>query len=119
MNSFWLCLLVALLVTSTTGAFSVSQKRSTPRSFVSTAKSARTRLFLANEEERLSQLGFDELTRGDEPEQKVRVDLIEEVDPVTITAIGFAAIAINFLIFANMGDGGISGVVARIINATS
>ena len=38
------------------------------------------------------------------------------VDATTLTAVGFAAIAFNFLVLANMGDGGIAGIVARIIN---
>lgn len=49
-------------------------------------------------------------------EQKVRVDLVEDVDPLTLTAIGFAAIAFNFLVLGNMGDGGIGGLVATAIN---
>ena len=59
-------------------------------------------------EEKLSQLGFTESkTLDDIPEDvNVNVNLIDDVDPVTITALGFAAIAANFLIFANMGDGG-------------
>ena len=48
--------------------------------------------------------------------QKVRVDLVDDVDSVTLTAVGFAAIAFNFLVLANMGDGGIAGIVATIIN---
>lgn len=47
---------------------------------------------------------------------KVRVDLVEDVDPLTLTAIGFALIAFNFLVLGNLGDGGIGGVVATIIN---
>lgn len=48
---------------------------------------------------------------------KVRVDLIDDIDPVTLSAIGFGLIALNFFVFANMGDGGIGGIVAYIINA--
>jgi len=73
--------------------------------------------------ERLAQLGFSEdkkMPLSEPPntidEANVNVNLIGDIDPVTITALGFAAIAANFLIFANMGDGGIGGVVARIIN---
>jgi hypothetical protein len=53
----------------------------------------------------------------DVDEEEVEVNLVEDVDPLTLTAIGFAAIAINFIIFANMGDAGLGGFVARIINA--
>eukprot|EP00529_Nitzschia_sp_RCC80_P036225 CAMPEP_0113453604 /NCGR_PEP_ID=MMETSP0014_2-20120614/7439_1 /TAXON_ID=2857 /ORGANISM="Nitzschia sp." /LENGTH=157 /DNA_ID=CAMNT_0000344995 /DNA_START=13 /DNA_END=486 /DNA_ORIENTATION=+ /assembly_acc=CAM_ASM_000159 len=73
---------------------------------------------------KLKNLGFtdDEIRRSStsvdarqEP-QKVRVDLVEKVDSVTLTAIGFGLIAFNFFVLANMGDGGIAGIVARIIN---
>ena len=46
----------------------------------------------------------------------VQVNLIPDVDSVTLTAIGFAAIAFNFFVLANAGDGGIAGVLATIIN---
>lgn len=54
--------------------------------------------------------------RKDDDEQNVRVDLVEDVDSVTLTAVGFALIAFNFLVLANLGDGGIAGFVATIIN---
>lgn len=47
---------------------------------------------------------------------KVRVDLVDDVDPLTLTAIGFALIAFNFLVLGNLGDGGIGGLVATAIN---
>jgi hypothetical protein len=53
----------------------------------------------------------------DADEEEVEVNILEDVDPLTLTAIGFAAIAINFIVFANMGDAGLGGFVARIINA--
>lgn len=83
---------------------------------------------------------------GDIEEPKVRVDLVDNIDATvrrfcgsrnarentpsevyhirthnshfakTITAIGFGLIAFNFLVLANMGDGGLGGVVATIIN---
>lgn len=79
-------------------------------------------------EQRLKSLGYsdDEIAkrnrRGDnasskeKEEQKVRVDLIEDVDPLTLTALGFGAIAFNFLVLGNLGDGGIGGLVATAIN---
>ena len=76
----------------------------------------------SNDEERLRALGYteDEIRRSkkqSEPEEiKVRVDLVEDVDPLTVTAIGFTLIALNFLVFANLGDGGIAGLVATIVN---
>jgi hypothetical protein len=78
-----------------------------------------------NEDDRLRALGYteEEIRRSkkqsDPEEIKVRVDLVEDVDPFTLTAIGFALIALNFLVFANMGDGGIAGLVATIINTAN
>eukprot|EP00591_Stephanopyxis_turris_P001935 CAMPEP_0195522618 /NCGR_PEP_ID=MMETSP0794_2-20130614/20952_1 /TAXON_ID=515487 /ORGANISM="Stephanopyxis turris, Strain CCMP 815" /LENGTH=67 /DNA_ID=CAMNT_0040652415 /DNA_START=265 /DNA_END=468 /DNA_ORIENTATION=+ len=46
----------------------------------------------------------------------VNVNLIPDVDPFTLTTIGFAAIAFNFFVLANSGDGGIGSLVARMIN---
>lgn len=93
----------------------------------------RSSLFLAdddnNREERgstsrLKDLGYteDEIRRSsaintDQQPQKVRVDLVDDIDSVTLTAIGFGLIAFNFLVLANLGDGGIAGVVATIINS--
>lgn len=53
---------------------------------------------------------------NDEEEQRVRVDLVEDVDSFSLTAIGFGLIAFNFLVIANMGDAGLGGLVARFIN---
>ena len=71
--------------------------------------------------DRLRALGYseDELRRARKEPSKddsVRVDLVDDVDAVTLTALGFGLIALNFLVFANMGDGGIAGVVATIMN---
>lgn len=73
--------------------------------------------------DKLDKLGFDESRGFDNgsldstaEDLNVNINLINDVDPVTITALGFAAIAVNFLVFANMGDGGVGGLVARIIN---
>lgn len=61
-----------------------------------------------------------QLSPIDEDEKEnVNVNLVDDVDSFTLTAIGFALIAFNFLVFANMGDAGIGGIVARIINATT
>ena len=49
------------------------------------------------------------------PPENVRVDKMD-VDPVSITALGFGLIALNFFVLANLGDGGISGLVATMIN---
>lgn len=56
----------------------------------------------------------------DEDEVKnVNVNLVGDVDSFTLTAIGFGLIAFNFFVFANMGDAGVGGIVARLINAFS
>eukprot|EP00980_Cylindrotheca_fusiformis_P022449 scaffold9308_cov115-Cylindrotheca_fusiformis.AAC.12 len=74
------------------------------------------------EEDRLRALGYseDEIKRSRaEPSKEapeVRVDLVDDVDASTLTAVGFALIALNFFVFANLGDGGIGGIVATIIN---
>ena len=74
-------------------------------------------------EDRLRQLGYsdDEIRRSNKESDKediqVRVDMVDDVDAVSLTAIGFALIALNFFVFANLGDGGISGLVARLINS--
>lgn len=72
-----------------------------------------------SQQDRLTQLGYspNEIERSKASLPKVKVSVTEfEVDPVTITALGFGLIAMNFLIFANMGSGGIAGILARIIN---
>ena len=76
----------------------------------------------SDEEVRLRALGYseDEIRRSKKEsgreEIKVRVDLVDDVDPFSLTAVGFGLIALNFLVFANMGDGGIAGVVATVMN---
>lgn len=81
-----------------------------------------------DEDEKLSSLGYSEqeIQRSrssssstgynNKKDIKVNVSLLPEVDAVTLTAVGFSLIAANFFIFANMGDGGIAGVVDSIIN---
>lgn len=62
----------------------------------------------------MTQLRFG---KEDDPENiNVNVNEIGNIDAVTLTAVGFGLIAFNFLIFANMGDAGVGGLVARIIN---
>ncbi len=82
-----------------------------------------------SQQDRLTQLGYstDEIERtklssqrsksssSSSPQLKVSVTQFE-VDPVTITALGFGLIAMNFLVFANMGSGGIAGILASIMN---
>lgn len=136
--------LVVLVMLSTTNAFSSSRPscsistRSKPtnnnHSVLPRLLSSSSRIFSSDNnsnnnssnEDRLRQLGYsdDEIRRSTAPPQqqprqelKVRVDLVDDVDPVTLTAIGFGLIALNFLVFANLGDGGISGIVATIINS--
>lgn len=56
------------------------------------------------------------LTPIDPDEEDVRVDLVDDVDSFSLTAVGFGLIAFNFLVLANLGDGGVGGLVARFIN---
>jgi hypothetical protein len=75
-----------------------------------------------DEVDRLRALGYsdDEIRRGKKessPEDiKVRVDVVDGIDALSLTAVGFGLIALNFFVFANMGDGGIAGIVAAIMN---
>ena len=80
------------------------------------------------QEDKLAALGYSsaEISRskskGDDAtprpgEQDVFVEEFE-VDAATLTAVGFGLIAFNFLVLANMGDGGIGGLVASIINSS-
>eukprot|EP00536_Pseudo-nitzschia_multiseries_P009945 jgi/Psemu1/306934/fgenesh1_kg.290_\ len=72
---------------------------------------------------RLRDLGFTdtEIERSNRPPQKeqrkVRVDMVDNIDATTLTAVGFGLVAFNFFVLANMGDGGIGGIVAMIINS--
>ena len=81
-----------------------------------------------SQQDRLAALGYSpaEISRsqskGDDAapppgEQEVFVEEFE-VDAATLTAVGFGLIAFNFLVLANMGDGGIGGVVASLINSS-
>lgn len=55
--------------------------------------------------------------RDEDPDKEnVNVNEVPNVDAVTLTALGFGAIAFNFFVLANAGDGGIGGIVARLIN---
>ena len=72
------------------------------------------------QQEKLKQLGYsdDDLSRAaPPPPQGPKVAVTEvNIDAFTLSAVGFGLIAFNFLVLANMGDGGIGGVVATIIN---
>jgi hypothetical protein len=101
-----------------------------PRRTIATGRTLRTPPTLLgsssqdDQEEKLNKLGFtprelqsssrrDAASKG---EENVNVNLVENVDAATLTAVGFGLIALNFFVFANLGDGGIGGVVASIIN---
>jgi hypothetical protein len=49
----------------------------------------------------------------------VQVNLLPDVDSVTLSVVGFGLIAFNFFVLANLGDGGIAGVLATIINSAN
>jgi len=63
----------------------------------------------------LSDRKITQLANGRD-EDNVNVNKVANVDAATLTALGFGAIAFNFLVLGNMGDMGIGGLVARIIN---
>ena len=76
-----------------------------------------------DQEARLRSLGYsdDELQRSkkqssQEEPLRVNVNTVDNVDSVSLTAVGFGLIAFNFFVLANMGDGGLGGVLATIIN---
>ena len=76
-----------------------------------------------NQQEKLAKLGFseDEIARSkkqssEDNEINVNVNIVDDIDPVTLTAVAFGLIAFNFLVLANLGDGGIAGLVATVIN---
>jgi hypothetical protein len=74
-----------------------------------------------SQQEKLSRLGFtsEELQtkkRANSEPIKVQVNEIGNIDAATLTAVGFGLIAFNFFVLANLGDGGIAGTVATILN---
>ena len=83
-----------------------------------TKKSNLTSLGYTDEEIQLSQ---DHESRRQQKGGKfnVQVNLLPDIDSVTLTAVGFALIAFNFFVLGNLEDGGIAGVVATIINTLS
>ena len=125
-------LLFVSLSSVSVGGFAFSTKRHPVPTFVTATKpslsSSRISPLFSNSNENdedktvgttsARDLGFDapsqRSTLREQP--NVRVDLVDDVDSVTLTAVGFGLIALNFLVLANLGDGGIGGVVATIIN---
>jgi hypothetical protein len=91
---------------------------------VSTTKDAVLPSFRAksdDQDDKLGKLGYSSQeiqrsTRDPKEDESVNVNLVEDIDAVTLTAIGFGLIAINFFVVANAGDGGLGGIVASIIN---
>lgn len=122
--------LLSFLAVTTTKAFSIGASSSLTSLHCSrgVASSSTTRITLLkstpeDQDDKLKSLGFSDRelqqsrSKGDKAAEPPRVNVQEvEVDPVTLTAIGFGLIAFNFLVLGNLGDGGISGVVASIIN---
>ena len=54
--------------------------------------------------------------RSDNKDVDVNVNVIPDADALTLTAVGFLLIGLNFFVFANLGDGGLAGAIASIIN---
>ena len=92
------------------------------RSVLTTKSTTQLRpLLMAEEDDKLRALGYseDEIRRTkkiSDNDASVNVNLLPDVDAGTLTAIGFGLIALNFFVFANMGDGGIAGPIATIMN---
>uniref|UniRef100_A0A7S3PYA2 Uncharacterized protein n=1 Tax=Chaetoceros debilis TaxID=122233 RepID=A0A7S3PYA2_9STRA len=63
-----------------------------------------------------TRLAFEKNNDRDSDNVRTGTGLIGNIDATTITTIGFGLIAFNFFVLANMGDGGIAGFVATIIN---
>lgn len=82
-----------------------------------TSKSSLSSLGYTDEEIQLSQNRDLRQQKGEK--LKVQVNLLPDIDSVTLTALGFALIAFNFFVLGNLEDGGIAGVVATIINTLS
>jgi hypothetical protein len=129
--SFLVLIAVTLVGRTSVHGFSVSTETvrtySIRRSYCAVPSSSQFALQAApedgdNQEDKLAQLGYssDDIGRSrkesDKEQLSVNVNLLPDIDPLTLTAIGFALIAFNFFVLGNMGDGGIGGVVARIIN---
>ena len=81
----------------TTASFASPSRSHTIKKFAGQASSSSTQLWALDDED-------------------VNVNLIPDVDAATLTAVGFGLIAFNFLVVANLGDGGIAGFLATIIN---
>lgn len=60
-----------------------------------------------------------QLWANNDDNKNTNVNLLPEVDAATMTALGFGAIAFNFFVLANLGDAGIAGGLATIINTIS
>jgi hypothetical protein len=74
-----------------------------------------------DQDEKLSKLGYSSRERKSSSRdpvenEAVNVNLVENIDAVTLTAIGFGLVAFNFFILANVGDAGLGGIIASIIN---
>jgi hypothetical protein len=83
----------------------------------STKRSSLSNLGYTDEEIRLSE--NRELRQQPAEKLNVQVNLLPDIDSVTLTALGFALIAFNFFVLGNLEDGGIAGVAATIINTLS
>jgi hypothetical protein len=107
MRSFVLCLLLAFL-SSYSSAFVQ------PNALTTNVQHKRVTNF--DPLQRASPAFPLSLRLNDEDDKKVNVNLIPDVDSFTLTAVGFGLIAFNFLVLANLGDLGVGGFIARIIN---
>mmetsp|Transcript_7906 Transcript_7906/g.17164 ORF Transcript_7906/g.17164 Transcript_7906/m.17164 type:complete len:120 (-) Transcript_7906:2057-2416(-) len=119
MKNFLLCSLV-LVSLSTYGAAFVQPTTTTASKVNSSPRSKKeAELFVPSSRQYLPTATALGLIGGDDKDKDVYVNLLPEVDAFTLTAVGFGLIAFNFFVLANMGDAGLGGLVARIINTFS
>jgi hypothetical protein len=118
MTSIKTIILLLCLGLTTTQGFTVTESRGTLRKDRLSHVPAQHQIPQMDSFSKRIDMTRMSLSPLDEDEKEnVNVNLIPNVDSFTLTAIGFGLIAFNFFVFANMGDAGIGGLVARIINS--
>jgi len=102
--------IILLCSNGTLGFSPIQTSRVTSPSYTSSSQPQQVEL-ISLQSTRLS------LRQNDEDENRnVAVNIIPDLDPATLTAIGFGLIAFNFFVLGNSGDGGLGGIIARFIN---
>eukprot|EP00559_Dactyliosolen_fragilissimus_P001505 CAMPEP_0184869904 /NCGR_PEP_ID=MMETSP0580-20130426/35744_1 /TAXON_ID=1118495 /ORGANISM="Dactyliosolen fragilissimus" /LENGTH=126 /DNA_ID=CAMNT_0027371703 /DNA_START=150 /DNA_END=527 /DNA_ORIENTATION=- len=68
-----------------------------------------------NREEDLTEIDYDDSLSSPTTGKKIEISEVK-ADPILVTVLFFTALLVNFVIFAQIGDMGLGGFVARIIN---